>query len=87
MLPFKVGSIVEAEFLFNTAPRLNNSISNSIALAFVRKITKKDKMDCFSIEICLLNDRKFDRIQEGNSEKIKKSYSIETRCFCKTQEI
>ena len=37
------------------------------------------------IKVCLLSHRKFDRIQEGSSGK--KNYAIETKCFCKTQEI
>ena len=53
-----------------------------------RPIPENNKQDNhFSIKICVLNYRQFDRTQLSSSEKRKKSCFIETKCFCQTRGI
>ena len=74
VLPFKVQNIAKAEFFFNTVPRFNISfhcyqIIGRQCLGLCQKNHQKDGL--FSIKICLLNHRKFDKMQEGSSEEAK----------------
>ena len=63
-------------------------LSNNWQTKF-RPLSEKQqkKMSFFSIKICLLNHRKFDRMQKVVQKKQRKSYFIETKCFCKIWEI